>query len=81
MKEIIQYLENKIKEFGKNILSIQAEFDINDEENHQKIMGYKADIIKDNSTRITNFYYTFSPFLLDEYNIAFFSKFILSPYY
>ena len=45
MKEIIQFLENKIKEFGKNILSLQAEFDINDEENHQKIMDHKADII------------------------------------
>ena len=80
LKEIIQFLEHKIKEFGQNILSLN-EFDINDEENHRRIMNHKAELIKDNSTKITNFYYTFSPFLLDEYNISFFSKFILSPYY
>ena len=80
LKELIQFLEYKIKEFGKDILRLH-EFDINNEEDHRKMINYKNCIIRNNSVEITNFYYTYSPFLLDEYNISFFSKFILSPYY
>ena len=79
LKELIQFLEYKIKEFGKDILDLH-EFDINNEEDHRKMINYKNCIIRNHSVEITNFYYTYSPFLLDEYNISFFSKFILSPY-
>ena len=78
LKEYKDFLEYKLKKFGGICINND-----NFEEFvriYNKMLETKKEMIKENKINITNYDFTFSPFLLDEYSFSFITKFILSPY-
>ena len=73
IKELYEFIDYKLDEYKRKILR-------NDIGNsNDDIKSKKKKIINSNILVFNNPDFTYSPFLLEEYNISFISKFILSP--
>jgi len=74
IKELYDYIDFKLNEYQKKILGDENNKGYND------IISKKKKIMEDKTFFFKNPDFTYSPFLLEDYNISFVSKFILSPY-
>ena len=77
VKEYFNYLQYKYNEYKNEIIKNEE----SNENYDDTIMLEKNKMIEENKIVFNNPDYTYSPFLLDGYNISFISKFILTPGY
>ena len=75
IKELYEFIDYKLDEYKKSILRN----DIGSGNDDNDIISKKKQILNNNILIFNNPDFTYSPFLLEDYNISFISKFILSP--